>query len=155
MLTEDRVDRPAPHTPAPETEWLGVTYQTILSTADTQGAMAIVDSVSPVDSGPPLHVHHAEDEVFVILSGACRVWLDGQESEVRTGQSVFIPRGKEHTFKAIGTEPCRHLIILTPGGFEGFFAEMGQGQFQIPQDMPAIEESAARHNLTFTGPPLD
>jgi hypothetical protein len=31
---------------------------------------------------------------------------------------------------------------------------MAKGQFRIPQDMDNINESAARHNLEFTGPPL-
>ena len=43
---------------------------------------------------------------------------------------------------------------MTPGGFEGFFAEMAAGQFAIPDDMAQIEESAARFNLSFVGPPL-
>jgi quercetin dioxygenase-like cupin family protein len=136
-------------------EWLGVTYKTILSPEDSGGAMSIVDSTSPVNSGPPRHVHHAEDETFVILTGAVRLWLEGKERVLNAGESAFIPRGNEHTFKAIGNEPCRHLVILTPGGFEGFFADMAAGQFAIPQDMPAIVESGERHHMTFTGPPLD
>lgn len=136
-------------------EWLGVTYKTILAAEDTGGAMSIVDSTSPVGSGPPRHIHHAEDEAFVILTGACRVWLEGEERELLAGESAFIPRGKEHTFKVIGNEPCRHLVILTPGGFEGFFADMVAGQFAIPDDMPAVVEAGERHNMTFTGPPLD
>lgn len=31
---------------------------------------------------------------------------------------------------------------------------MAEGQFGIPQDIPAIEESAARFKTMFTGPPL-
>ena len=136
-------------------EWLGVKYKTILSKQETGGAMSIVDSWSPVGSGPPRHVHHAEDETFVMISGSCKVWIEGEELIAGPGESVFIPRGKEHTFKVVGDEPSRHLVILTPGGFEGFFADMAQGQFAIPDDMPAIVESGERHNLTFTGPPLD
>ncbi|MEC8630536.1 MAG: cupin domain-containing protein [Pseudomonadota bacterium] len=140
----------------PETlEWLGVTYKTILSTTDTGGAMSIVDSTSPVGSGPPLHIHHAEDETFVILTGACRVWIEGEEQLLNAGQSAFIPRGKEHTFQPVGDQPCRHLVILTPGGFEEFFPDMAAGKFAIPDDMPSIVESGERHNMTFTGPPLD
>jgi len=136
-------------------EWLGVQYKTILAPEQTGGSMSIVDSWSPVGSGPPRHVHMNEDEAFVILTGACKFWLEGNEFTAGVGESVFIPRGKEHTFKGVGDEPCRHLVILTPGGFEGFFADMAAGQFRIPEDMPAIEESAKRHNMTFTGPPLD
>ena len=136
-------------------EWLGVQYRTLLAPEDTGGAMSIVDSLSPVGSGPPRHIHHAEDETFVLLTGSCRFWLEGESFERGAGESVFIPRGREHTFKVVGDTPCRHLVILTPGGFEGFFADMAAGQFAIPADMEAITASAERHNLSFTGPPLD
>jgi len=143
-------------TAKPETiEWLGVQYKTILSPSQSGGTLSIVDSLSPVGSGPPRHVHEKEDETFVILSGTCKIWIDGEETLAGPGQSVFIPRGTNHTFKVVGTEPSRHLVILTPGGFEEFFVEMAAGNFQIPADMPAIEEAARRHNLVFTGPPLD
>ncbi|PWV98761.1 hypothetical protein DFR52_10450 [Hoeflea marina] len=135
-------------------KWLGVSYKTILSTAASGGAMAILDSVAPVGSGPPRHVHQAEDEAFILLSGYCRFWLDGQEFTRGPGETVFVPRGREHTFQVVGSEPSRHLVILTPGGFEGFFTEMAAGQFAIPDDMKPIEAAAVRHNLTFTGPPL-
>lgn len=136
-------------------EWLGVKYKTILTTEQSGGAMSIVDSWSPVGSGPPRHIHAGEDETFVVITGTCKVWIAGEERLAGPGESVFIPRGIEHTFKVVGDEPSRHLVILTPGGFEGFFADMAAGQCRIPEDMPAIEESARRHNLTFTGPPLD
>lgn len=90
-----------------------------------------------------------------MISGTCKVWIEGKEFLTGPGESVFVPRGRNHTFKVFGNEPSRHLVILTPGGFEGFFADMASGQFQIPDDMPAIEASARRYNLTFTGPPLD
>jgi len=136
-------------------EWLGVRYKTILSSGQTNGAMSIVDSWSPAGSGPPRHIHANEDETFVMLSGTCTAWIEGKETTVGPGESIFIPRGTNHTFKVIGNEPSRHLVILTPGGFEGFFADMAEGQFRIPEDMPAVEKSAKRHHLTFTGPPLE
>ncbi len=136
-------------------QWNGTLYKTILAPEDSGGAMSIVDSLSPVNSGPPRHVHHNEDEIFVMLSGTCKVWVEGVETIVHPGESLFVPRGREHTFKVIGDVPSRHLVILTPGGFEGFFTEMAQGQYQIPADMPAIQASASRHNLSFTGPPLE
>lgn len=134
--------------------WLGVSYRTILSPEANGGAMAIVESVSPAGSGPPRHIHHREDEAFVIFTRQCRFWLDGSEFVRGPGETAFIPRGTEHTFKVLGDTPSRHLVILTPGGFEGFFVEMAKGQFRIPEDMAAINEAAARHHLSFTGPPL-
>lgn len=136
-------------------EWLGVAYRTVLQPGASGGAMSIVDSLSPVGSGPPRHIHEAEDETFVILTGQVRVWMAGEEKVLGAGESVFVPRGTDHTFKVIGDMPCRHLIILTPGGFEGFFREMADNDFAIPADMEQITATAARYNLAFTGPPLD
>jgi len=135
-------------------EWLGVRYKTILSASETGGAMSIVDSLSPAGSGPPRHVHEREDEAFMLLSGECEFWLEGRTFTKRAGETAFVPRGREHTFRIVGSQPSRHLIILTPGGFEGFFADMAQGRFRIPEDMEQIGASAARHSLRFTGPPL-
>lgn len=135
-------------------EWLGVRYRTILEPAASEGRMSVVDSVSPVGSGPPRHIHHREDETFILLSGECEFWLEGETFFRGPGQTVFVPRGTDHTFRVIGDIPSRHLIVLTPGGFEGFFAEMAEGRFDVPDDMPAISEIAGRYELSFTGPPL-
>jgi quercetin dioxygenase-like cupin family protein len=135
-------------------EWLGTQYRTILTKAATGGAMSITDSVSPPTSGPPRHVHHDADETFVMLAGDALFWMEGERTRCGPGQTFFVPRGREHTFQVVSDIPARHLIILTPGGFEGFFAEMAAGRCRIPEDMAEIERVAARYHLTFTGPPL-
>ena len=135
-------------------EWLGVHYNTILTTDATDGAMSITDSVSPPGSGPPRHIHHDADEAFIMLTGDSEFWLDGERFARGPGQTAFVPRGTEHTFRVVSDVPARHLVILTPGGFEGFFAEMVVGQLRIPQDMPEITKIASKYQLTFTGPAL-
>ena len=135
-------------------EWLGTHYRTLLPSAATGGGVSVVDSWSPAGSGPPRHVHDDADETFVMISGAAVFWLEGECFRAGPGEAVHIPKGREHTFRVTDDGPSRHLVILTPGGFEGFFADMAAGQFAIPADMGAIEESAARHAMRFTGPPL-
>lgn len=135
-------------------EWLGVTYRTVLRPEDSGGAMSVADSVSPPESGPPRHVHHDADETFVLLTGEADFLLDGRVVRRVAGESVFIPRGRERTFRVTAAGPCRHLVILTPGGFEGFFEAMAAGRCRIPEDMAEIEAIARRFHMTFTGPPL-
>ncbi len=137
-----------------EVSWNGSTYRTILETSASGGAMSIVDSVTQPHLGPPRHVHANEDEAFVVLTGDIEFWMEGKTFHRGPGGTVFIPRGREHTFRVTSDVPSRHLVILTPGGFEGFFFEMAKGGFRIPEDMAEVEESAQRHHLTFTGPPL-
>ena len=40
------------------------------------------------------------------------------------GELVFKPRGQWHTFWNAGDQPCRILEIISPAGFEQFFAEL-------------------------------
>ncbi|SFS19013.1 cupin domain-containing protein [Yoonia litorea] len=136
-------------------EWRGTRYKTSLASHATGGAISIVDSVSPPHSGPPRHVHHDADETFFVLSGDVTFWMEGETANVGPGGTMFVPRGKEHTFRVSSDVPSRHLVILTPGGFEGFFEEMAAGQFRIPEEMAQIVEIAERYHLSFTGPPLD
>ena len=133
---------------------MGTTYRVTTSRHDSGGAISVVDSVAPAGFGPPRHIHGAEDEVLFVLTGRIRWWLAGKTGFCGPGESVFIPRGVEHTWQAIGDVPCRHLVIVTPGGLEEFFLEMAAADYRIPEDMGAVGESAARHHLTFTGPPL-
>jgi len=136
-------------------EWLGVRYKVLLPASESAGALSIVDSLSPAGSGPPRHVHEREDETFILMSGSCEFWLEGETFTRNAGETAFMPRGREHTFRVLGDHPCRHLLVLSPGGFEAFFADMAQGRFRIPEDMDQIAASAARRGLRFTGPPLD
>lgn len=135
-------------------EWMGVSYRTILSGKDSGGAMSVLDSVSPPGSGPPRHVHGAEDEAFIVLSGECEFWIAGRGLICGPGETAYVPRGTEHTFRVIGDRPSRHLVILTPGGFEAFFEEMAARGLRVPEDMDRIAAAGSRHPLSFTGPPL-
>lgn len=142
------------HLGAGSVEWMGVQYKTLLASADTNGSIAIFESISPLGSGPPRHIHHGEDEVFLLLTGTCEFWKEGITETHSAGEAVFVQRGASHTFRVIGEEDCHHLTILTPGGFEGFFAEMAKAKLRVPEDMAQISDVAAQFRLSFTGPPL-
>jgi quercetin dioxygenase-like cupin family protein len=135
-------------------DWLGVKYRTILTNSETGGKMSITRSISPPNSGPPRHIHHAEDEIFCLTTGRCEFWVDGTIFNRSAGELMFVPRGTPHTFLVPSDGPCDHLTIFTPGGCEGFFAEMVSAQFLVPQDMAQIAQVAAKYAMTFTGPPL-
>ena len=108
-----------------------------------------------ITRSPSQYIFHVFSSDYVGAELASRSYvLDGETFTRGPGQAVFVPRGREHTFRVVGGAPSRSIVILTPGGFEGFFREMALGRFRIPEDMPAVMESAARFQLTFTGPPL-
>jgi len=61
----------------------------------------------------PLHVHHADDEAWHVISGAIRFRFGDDDVVVaRPGSTVLVPAGVPHTFGNAGPEPSRFLIIL-------------------------------------------
>ena len=60
----------------------------------------------------PLHVHHADDEAWHVVSGALRFRFVGEEVIARAGSTVLVPAGVAHTFGNAGPEPSRFIIIL-------------------------------------------
>lgn len=72
----------------------------------------------------PLHRHQREDEYSYVLEGRMGALLGDDVLEAGPGDLVFKPRGEWHTFWNAGEEPCRILEIISPAGFERFFAEL-------------------------------
>ena len=96
-----------------------------LRSEQTGGALGVVENVAPAGwPGPPLH-HHDFDETFYVLDGALEFQLGEDRRTAGPGEVVFAPRGAVHTFANHGTEPARYLLVITPAGFERYFARLG------------------------------
>ena len=133
---------------------LGQSNVCLLSEQQTGGAFSLFHATIPPDSGPPLHVHSHEDEYFYILSGRFE-FSDGDDRHaVMPGFCLHAPQGSLHTFRNIGSTPGSFLVIITPGGFENFFAEMSALP-PGPPDMARLIEIASRYQIRYAAPPGD
>jgi quercetin dioxygenase-like cupin family protein len=72
----------------------------------------------------PLHRHAREDEYSYVLEGRMGALLGDEVVIAEAGDLVFKPRNQWHTFWNAGDEPARILEIISPAGFERFFAEL-------------------------------
>jgi mannose-6-phosphate isomerase-like protein (cupin superfamily) len=89
-----------------------------LSSLDTNGAYAIVESIAAPCCATPMHLHRNEAEHFVIIAGSYRIAIGEKIFEASAGAGITLPKGVPHSWRNISSEPGRHLVILTPGGFE-------------------------------------
>ena len=126
----------------------------LLSGKETGGAFALILDEAPPGGGPPLHIHHNEDETFYILEGTLTVQLNEERLTLTPGTTAFLPRGVPHTFANLGTEPVKFLGVVTPAGLEDFFAAVAPLASEAEPDMAAIMALAARYNVELVGPPL-
>jgi quercetin dioxygenase-like cupin family protein len=94
--------------------------------ADTAGALTVVEGVLAAGNpGPAPHVHDGHDECFVLLAGRMRFRVDAGFRTAAAGDTVFAGRGLAHGFGNPFEEPARYVVMLTPSGYEDYFAALG------------------------------
>jgi quercetin dioxygenase-like cupin family protein len=115
---------------------------------DSGGGFSLVEHpMSPRALGAPLHRHSREDEYSYVLEGRVGALLGDEVAEGGPGDLIFKPRNQWHTFWNAGDTPARMLEIISPAGFERYFAELvelGGSTRAAPEDLAAL---AARYGL--------
>jgi len=124
------------HTPAGAgpAYWGFAGLMTFLVTGEhTGGAFFLAEiSVAP-GAGTAPHIHSREDESFQLLEGSLTLQVGGNTITASAGDFVFLPRGLAHSFKNTAQGSAKALVLTTPAGLEGFFAEVFE---------PALDRSA-------------
>jgi mannose-6-phosphate isomerase-like protein (cupin superfamily) len=135
------------------TDGESVTLQTIgvrlmIPAADSDGRLSLVEHpIPPRALAAPLHRHNREDEYSFIVAGRMGALLGDEVVEAGPGDLVYKPRGQWHTFWNAGDEPARILEIISPAGFEQFFAELAPLASGGAPDPEAFGELCARYSL--------
>jgi quercetin dioxygenase-like cupin family protein len=92
--------------------WQGALMTLKAHRGSTGGALGLVEARFPAGFGPPLHVHHREDEALYVLDGQLRCRRGDTEFTAGPGELIFGPRELPHTFKA-GPGGARALVLMT------------------------------------------
>ena len=76
---------------------------------------ASFDVLAPGKRGCPYHLHHAQEEMFVILAGNATFRVAGEMLAVKTGDVIFVPAGPDYPHQIINTSnaPLKYLSIST------------------------------------------
>jgi quercetin dioxygenase-like cupin family protein len=157
-----------------ETVWLrklGIRF--MIGGEETRGNFALVEHpIEPRALAAPMHTHEREDEYTYVLEGEIGVQIGEEVLVVRPGDLFFKPRGVPHAFWNATDKPARALEIISPAGFERYFAELAplippanQGpldeeavgavreKYGLEMDVGSIPVLAERHGLVVDAPP--
>ena len=152
MTTETQI-KPYAFKPAnglAEVWWLGGRVVIKADSAQTCGRVAQLEFDDPRGTAPPVHIHHAEDETFYVISGAMTIFAGDERFDATAGDFVFVPRG------------TWLLATFSPAGVEAIFVEVGvrDDGYGAPSPADAVlpppEELAgmfARYGCELVGPP--
>lgn len=122
--------------------------EVLVTREKTGAALGLFRQTIAPESGPPAHFHRAADEFFYVVSGEFSFRLGERVVSAPARSVVFVPRGTVHAFRNVGTKPGVLLVGVTPGGFEGIFA---QRQGVDPETDQALMRM---YDMEIVGPPL-
>lgn len=120
--------------------------QIVHATAEESGGIlgAFEGFIAP-GHGVHWHTHTREDELFRVIEGRFRFWCGDQTEEGGPGTTVFGPRNVPHRWQNVGDSEGRLLFVVTPGGFERFFADVAA----LTQINPAMVDELERSYGSF------
>ena len=70
-------------------------------------------NISVLEPGEPNCLYHSESqqEAFLVVSGECKLLVEGEERLLQTWDFFHCPAGTEHVFVGAGDGPCAILMI--------------------------------------------
>jgi len=87
----------------------------------TGGAVSVFETSA--GAGPPLHVHHHEDECLHVVAGELSIRCGDATFGTPAGSLVFLPRSRAHRLW-VKDGPARLLLIAVPGGIQDYLREI-------------------------------
>lgn len=113
---------------------------------------------------PPLHIHHTEDEVFVVLEGEFRFVIGSSEHRLKVGETILAPKGIPHAYRVESQQGGKWLTLTTGHDFENFVKAIsrpaeenalperhGPPSEEFKKQLSAI---SAEYHIEIVGPPL-
>src|SRR5258708_26504358 len=85
---------------------LGGFYEVKVSSADSDGAVTIMEMTLPAGMGPPPHTHPG-DESLLVLEGRIAYHIDGETYDRGPGSSFHTPAGTLADFEPACPTPLR------------------------------------------------
>ena len=104
--------------------------------------------------GPPLHVHHIQEETIHVLKGRFKVRCGDETSILEPGGFAYLPAKLPHAFLNLTGEPAEIIVVYVPGGGHKFYEELGPVSRAEKPDRAAIAAVFERHDMTLLGGPL-
>jgi quercetin dioxygenase-like cupin family protein len=102
----------------------GVRFNYKIVSADSGGALAVMEVEIPAGTLVKPHSHDREDEFSLVLAGAVGVRIGDQVLSAEQGSWLVKPRGTPHAMWNAASEPATVIEIVAPGGLEGYFEKL-------------------------------
>ena len=121
---------------------------------DTGGALDYFTVEVAPKGGPPLHVHHSQEETIHVLTGQFKVRIGDDLFHLEEGGFAYLPSEIPHAFLNLTDEPGEIIVAYTPGGGHKFYEELGPATRNGTPDRTVVAAIFEKHDMSLLGPPL-
>jgi quercetin dioxygenase-like cupin family protein len=123
-----------------------------ISKQDTNNQLAVFEYIGNEKTGPALHLHFFQDEIFYVIHGEYRFVAGKETMHLEAGDTIFLPRNIPHTWIQL-TDTGKLVYFVQPAGkMEEFFRTMNN--LTHPPTQEEIDKIHKAHDLKVVGPPL-
>ncbi|MCB9282680.1 MAG: cupin domain-containing protein [Lewinellaceae bacterium] len=145
--------------------WFLETHVKIRNSGDQNAdQISVLEHQAYHGDSPPLHIHHTEDEVFLVLEGEFRFVIGSNEHRLRAGDTILAPKGIPHAYRVESINGGKWITITTGHDFENFVKAISRPaegdvlpeRLGPPTEAFKLELAAksAEYNIEIVGPPL-
>lgn len=121
---------------------------------DTGGAFDyFMVGVAP-HGGPPLHVHHTQEETIHVVKGRFKIRIGDETFYCDEGGFAYLPSKVPHAFLNLTDAPGEIIVVYTPGGGHKFYEEFGPIARSGSPDPTVLAPLFAKYDMALLGPPL-
>jgi mannose-6-phosphate isomerase-like protein (cupin superfamily) len=105
--------------------------------------LEIENTVFP-NAGPPMHVHHQQEEALTVIEGSIAVEILGTPPQYfGVGETIVFPAGQAHRFWNSGSTPLRCTGWIKPAhNFEYFLSNIYQSMSENGGKQPKTYDAA-------------
>lgn len=100
--------------------------------------------------GTPLHIHHAQDEIFYVIEGSYKFQVGEDKYDLTTGDSIFLPRQVAHAWAQVSEKGKMNVTLQPAGKLENFFVTMAALEHEPSQQ--EIAKLFEHNEMQVVGP---
>ena len=104
------------------------------------------------NDGPPLHVHHGQDEQFYLIEGEFLLQVGDQTYTLKGGDTIFLPREVPHAFLVLSETGTIFFQTNPSGKTEDLFKRLSE--LPPTATLEAIKQVHQNHQVSIVGPRL-
>jgi quercetin dioxygenase-like cupin family protein len=130
-----------------------LTIRYLIDGSSTGSAGIFELTIPPGSNVPPPHSHTNNEEIIYVLEGVLRYSVGAETRDLRSGETMYTPKGAVHAFANPFEGQARALVINSPDIGAQFFkdvaAVLGSGG---PPDKGALAQVMGSYGLVPSAP---